>query len=107
MSDDPRIEFPYRYPIKIIVATGERSVAEAIERAPPLAKGFARRHQWPTQSRRKVCLAASQSVGRGEAHLKTLYQELLDHQAVRIIFNEATMANDLDKSACGSPRIWG
>ena len=31
MNDEPLIEFPCRYPIKIIVATGERHIAEVID----------------------------------------------------------------------------
>ena len=86
MSDDPRIEFPFRYPIKIIVATGERNVAGAIE--------IVRRHS-PRVSPDDINSRHSRGEkfvslrvnlwAEGEAHLKTLYQELLDHQAVRII----------------------
>ena len=84
-SDEPLIEFPCRYPIKIIVATGERNVAETIE--------IVRRHSPKVtpddinsrHSRGEKFVSLRVNLwAEGEEH-ETLYQELLDHQAVRII----------------------
>ena len=86
MSDEPLIEFPCRYPIKIIVVTGERNVTDTIE--------IVRRHSPKVSpddinsrhSRGEKFVSLRVNLwAEGEEHLKTLYQELLDHQAVRII----------------------
>ena len=86
MNDEPLIEFPCRYPIKIIVATGERHIAEVID--------IVRRHSpkvspddinsRSSRGDKFVSLRVNLSA-ESESQLKALYQELLAHQAVRII----------------------
>jgi len=86
MSDAPLIEFPCRYPIKIIVATGEGHVSDVVE--------IVRRHSPKVSpddinsrhSRGEKFVSLRVNLwAEGEEHLKTLYDELLDHAAVRII----------------------
>ena len=86
MSDEYLIEFPCHYPIKVIVATGENHVSQVI--------GIVRRHA-PKVSPDDISSRSSRSDtfvslrinlwAEGEAHLKGLYEELLAHDAVRII----------------------
>ena len=86
MNEGPLIEFPCRYPIKIIVATGDGHIAQVIE--------IVRSHS-PKVSPDDINSRASRGGkfvslrvnlwAEGEDHLKALYQELLAHQAVRII----------------------
>ncbi len=86
MSDKPVIEFPCRYPIKIIVAEGEGHIAEVID--------IVRRHS-PKVSPDDINSRSSRGDkfvslrvnlwAEGEDHLQALYKELLAHQAVRII----------------------
>ena len=86
MNDEPLIDFPCRYPIKIIVATGGRHIAEVID--------IVRCHS-PKVSPDDINSRSSRGDNfvslrvnfwaEGEGHLKVLYQELLAHQAVRII----------------------
>ena len=86
MNDEPLIEFPCRYPIKIIVATGGRHIAEVID--------IVRRHSSKLSpddinsrsSRGDNFVSLRVNLwAEGEGHLKALYQELLAHKAVRII----------------------
>ena len=86
MSDEPLIEFPCRYPIKIIVVTGERNVAETIE--------IVRRHSPKVSpddinsrhSRGEKFVSLRVNLwAEGEGHVSRRYRELLALQAVRII----------------------
>lgn len=86
MSDAHQIEFPCRYPIKVIVATVANQVDEVVE--------ILRRHspnttpadidRQPSRGAKFVSLRVN-LWAEGEEHLQTLYQELLNHPAVRII----------------------
>ena len=86
MNDEPLIEFPCRYPIKIIVATGERHIAEVIDivrcHSPKVSPDDINRRS--SRGDKFVSLRVN-LWAEGESHLKALYQELLAHQAVRII----------------------
>lgn len=86
MSDEPLIEFPCRYPIRIIVVTGEGHTAQVIE--------IVRRHSpkvspddinsRPSRGDKFVSLRVN-LWAEGESHLQGLYDELLAHEAVRLI----------------------
>ena len=86
MNDAPLIEFPCRYPIKIIVATGERHIAEVIDivrcHSPKVSPDDINSRS--SRGDKFVSLRVN-LWAEGESHLKALYQELLAHQAVRII----------------------
>ena len=86
MNDEPLIEFPCRYPIKIIVVTGGRHIAEVIDivrcHSPKVSPDDINSRS--SRGDNFVSLRVNLWV-EGEGHLKALYQELLAHQAVRII----------------------
>ena len=86
MNDKPLIEFPCRYPIKIIVATGERHIAEVLDivrcHSPKVSPDDINSRS--SRGDKFVSLRVN-LWAEGESHLKALYQELLAHQAVRII----------------------
>lgn len=86
MSNEPVIEFPCRYPIKIIVATGSDHTAQVIE--------IVRRHSprvspddiGSRYSRGEKFVSLRVNLWtESEENLRSLYDELLDHDAVRII----------------------
>lgn len=86
MNDEPLIEFPCRYPIKIIVATGERHIAEVIDIVRCHSPKVSPDHISCRSSRGDKFVSLRVNLwAEGEGHLKALYQELLAHQAVRII----------------------
>ena len=86
MDDEPLIEFPCRYPIKIIVATGERHIAEVIDivrcHSPKVSPDDINSRS--SRGDKFVSLRVS-LWAESESQLKALDQELLAHQAVRII----------------------
>ena len=86
MNDEPLIEFPCRYPIKIIVATGERHIAEVIDivrcHSPKVSPDDINSRS--SRGDKFVSLRVN-LWAESESHLKALYQELLAHRAVRII----------------------
>ena len=86
MNDEPLIEFPCRYPIKIIVATGERHIAEVLDivrcHSPKVSPDDINSRS--SRGDKFVSLRVN-LWAEGESHLKALYQELLAHRAVRII----------------------
>ena len=86
MNDKPLIEFPCRYPIKIIVATGERHIAEVLDivrcHSPKVSPDDINSRS--SRGDKFVSLRVN-LWAEGESHLKALYQELLAHRAVRII----------------------
>ena len=86
MNDEPLIEFPCRYPIKIIVATGERHIAEVIDIVRCHSPKVSQDDIDSRSSRGDKFVSLRVNLwAEGESHLKALYQELLAHQAVRII----------------------
>ena len=86
MNDEPLTEFPCRYPIKIIVATGEGHIAEVIDivrcHSPKVSPDDINSRS--SRGDKFVSLRVN-LWAESESHLKALYQELLAHQAVRII----------------------
>ena len=86
MNDESLIEFPCRYPIKIIVATGERNIAEVIDIVRSHSPKVSPDDINSRSSRGDKFVSLRVNLwAEGESHLKSLYQELLAHQAVRII----------------------
>ena len=86
MNDEPLIEFPCRYPIKIIVATGERHIAEVIDIVSCHSPKVSPDDINSRSSRGDKFVSLRVNLwAESESHLKALYQELLAHQAVRII----------------------
>jgi len=86
MSNEPVFEFPCRYPIKIIVATGNEHTAQVIE--------IVRRHSpkvspddiGSRHSRGEKFVSLRVNLwAESEEHLRALYDELLAHDAVRLI----------------------
>ena len=86
MSNEPVIEFPCRYPVKIIVATGSDHTSEVIEivrrHCPKVSPDdIGSRH---SRGEKFVSLRVN-LWAESEDHLRSLYDELLAHNAVRII----------------------
>jgi putative lipoic acid-binding regulatory protein len=86
MSDAHQIEFPCRYPIKIIVATAESQVDEVVEILRRHSPSTTPSDMDPHHSRGAKFVSLRVNLwAEGEDHLQTLYEELLNHPAVRII----------------------
>ena len=86
MSNESVIEFPCRYPVKIIVASGSDKTCEVIDivrrHCPKVSSDdIGSRH---SRGEKFVSLRVN-LWAESEDHLRSLYDELLAHNAVRII----------------------
>ena len=87
MTDKPKIEFPCRYPIKII-ATAQEGVASRVvsivrNHAPDLTPDdVSTRHS----SGEKFLAVRVTLIAQGDEQLRRLYAELMADTAVRMVF---------------------
>ncbi|MEC7076815.1 MAG: DUF493 domain-containing protein, partial [Pseudomonadota bacterium] len=87
MTDKPKIEFPFRYPIKII-ATAQEGVASRVisivrNHAPDLTPDdVSTRHS----SGEKFLAVRVTLIAQGDEQLRRLYAELMADTAVRMVF---------------------
>ena len=87
MTDKPKIEFPCRYPIKVIAAAQEgvanRVISIVRNHAPSLTPDdVSTRHS----SGEKFLALRITLVAEGEEQLRNLYNELMSDASVRMVF---------------------
>tara|TARA_B100000965_G_C19190495_1_gene582915 strand:- start:210 stop:473 length:264 start_codon:yes stop_codon:yes gene_type:complete len=87
MADKPKIEFPCRYPIKVIAVADEgvalRVVEIARNHAPELTPDDVTTRQ---SSGEKFLAVRITLLAQGEQQLRDLYAELMSDSSVRMVF---------------------
>tara|TARA_B100001093_G_scaffold28307_1_gene24767 strand:+ start:853 stop:1116 length:264 start_codon:yes stop_codon:yes gene_type:complete len=87
MTDKPKIEFPCRYPIKVIAVADEgvarRVVEIARNHAPELTPDDVTTRQ---SSGEKFLAVRITLLAQGEQQLRDLYAELMSDSSVRMVF---------------------
>ena len=87
MMDEPKIEFPCRYPIKVIAVADDGAARRVVEivrnHAPELTPDDVTTRQ---SSGEKFLAVRLTLMARGEEQLRALYAELMSDASVRMVF---------------------
>ena len=87
MTDKPKIEFPCRYPIKVIAVADEGVALRVVEivrnHAPELTPDDVTTRQ---SSGEKFLAVRITLLAQGEQQLRDLYAELMSDSSVRMVF---------------------
>ena len=87
MMDEPKIEFPCRYPIKVIAVADDGAALRVVEivrnHAPELTPDDVTTRQ---SSGEKFLAVRLTLMAQGEEQLRALYAELMSDASVRMVF---------------------
>ena len=87
MTDKPKIEFPCRYPIKVIAVANEGAALRVVDivrnHAPDLTPDDVTTRQ---SSGEKFLAVRINLMAQGEQQLRDLYTDLMSDSAVRMVF---------------------
>ena len=87
MTDKPKIEFPCRYPIKVIAVAHEGAALRVVDIVRNHAPDLTPDDVTTRQSRGAKFLAVRITLmAKGEQQLRELYEDLMSDSSVRVVF---------------------